>query len=37
MHCGHIPVVDALSASWVRRLAVRVFEWRRLGLGMVVV
>src|ERR1043165_8619921 len=34
-HCGQRLVAAARSASWVRRLAVRVFECRRLGFGMV--
>src|SRR6187397_2002877 len=34
-HCGHSPVVAAVRASCVRRLAVRVLECRRLGLGIV--
>ena len=35
-HCGHSPSWTGASASCVRRLAVRVFEWRRFGLGIVV-
>lgn len=34
-HWGQRPVVAARSASWVRRLAVRVFECRRFGFGMI--
>src|SRR6186713_1690688 len=34
-HCGHSPVVAAVKASCVRRLAVRVLECRLLGLGIV--
>ena len=33
-HCGQGPVVAAVSASCVRRLAVRVLECRRFGFGM---
>ena len=35
-HCGHRPAGTVFSASWVRRLAVRVFECRRLGLGILI-
>src|SRR5688572_19104077 len=34
-HCGHNPVLVAVRASCVRRLAVRVLECRRFGLGIV--
>ena len=34
-HCGHAPTGTGFSASCVRRLAVRVFECRRFGLGIV--
>src|SRR3954469_16242241 len=32
--CGHSLRPTGFSASWVRRLAVRVFECRRFGLGI---
>ena len=34
LHCGHEPVLVAVSVSCVRRLAVRVFECRRFGFGI---
>jgi len=36
LHWGQAPTAIGRSLSCVRRFAVRVFECRRLGLGMVV-